>query len=108
MGRSLGCSQASATIRQRCSAVICDGLPGRGASVSRSATDRSVNGTSCKLSQRPRQLRTVSTLTFSSLAISAFLFPSAESQDHASSFRQLLRRAVSMHERLQSCLFFLA
>src|SRR5579863_8387941 len=77
IGRSFGCSQARATIWHICSAVICDGLPGRGASVSRSATERSESGMDWKLIQRMRQLRTVSTLTFRSRAISAFLFPSA-------------------------------
>src|SRR5216684_3477734 len=77
MGRSFGWSHASATIWHRCSSLIWDGLPGRGTSVSRSATESSLSGTACKLIQRPRQLRTVSTLTPNSLAISAFLFPSA-------------------------------
>src|SRR5207248_4968468 len=77
MGRSFGWSHAIAIIWYRCWAVIWEGLPGRGTSVSRSATESSLSGTPCKLIQRMRQLRTVSTLTPSSLAISAFLFPSA-------------------------------
>jgi hypothetical protein len=77
MGRSRGCSQAIATIWQICSAVISEGRPGRGMSVSRSLTESSSRDTACKPIQRIRQLRTVSTLTPSSLAISAFLFPSA-------------------------------
>ena len=77
IGRSLGCSQANAMIWHVCSAVISDGRPGRGTSVRRSTTETSSTDTACKPIQRIRQPRTVSTLTLSSLAISAFLFPSA-------------------------------
>lgn len=48
-----------------------------GVSLSRSLTERSESDTACKPIQRMRHLRTVSTLTPSSLAISAGLFPSA-------------------------------
>ena len=65
IGRSFGCSQANAIIWQVCSAVICAGRPGRGASLSRSLTDRSSSDTACKSSQRLRHWRTVSTLTSS-------------------------------------------
>src|SRR5947209_10122334 len=107
IGRSLGCSQARATIWHVCSALISEGRPGRGTSVRRSWTERSERGTACKPIQRMRQLRTVSTLAPSSLAISAFLFPSAEAWDHASSFGQLLRGTMSPHKLLEVFAFLL-
>jgi hypothetical protein len=58
-----GASQASATIRQVCSAVIRAGAPLRGASASRSSTLRSASARGCKPSQRPRHRRTASTST---------------------------------------------
>src|SRR6266568_1667003 len=76
IGRSFGCSQAIATIWQVCSAVISAGRPGRGISSNRSLIESSLSGMGCKPIQCPRQVRAVSTLTRSSLAISAFLFPS--------------------------------
>src|SRR5947209_2385378 len=77
IGRSFGCSQASATIWQVCSAVMWDGFPGRGISSRRSLTESSSCDTACKPIQRVRQLRTVSTQTFSSLAIWLLFLPSA-------------------------------
>src|SRR6266567_1394152 len=86
IGRSFGCSHAKATIWHVCSALISDGRPGRGTSVRRSLTDSSERGTACKPIQRMRQLRTVSTLTLSSLAISALLFPSAAARSRCPRF----------------------
>jgi len=77
MGRSLGCSQASACTWQTCSAVICDGRPGRGTSARRSATDRSSGAMPCNPSQRVRQARTVSTLMPNSRAIWLLFLPAS-------------------------------
>src|SRR6266699_3866977 len=77
IGRSLGCSQASATIWQVCSAVIWEGFPGRCISSDPAPTERSSSGTPCKPVQRVRQLRTVSTLTSRSLAIWLVFLPEA-------------------------------
>src|SRR5512142_341866 len=75
MGRSLGCSHAMAINWQCCSALIWLLLPGRGASLSRSCTERSASATLCKVSQRLRQARTVSTLTSSLQAIWLLFLP---------------------------------
>src|SRR6266567_4644265 len=77
IGRSLGCSQASATIWQVCSAVIWEGFPGRGISSKRSLTESSSSDTACKPIQRMRQPRIVSTQTSRSLAIWLLFLPSA-------------------------------
>src|SRR5205823_14963358 len=80
-----------ATIWHVCWALISEGRPERGTSVRRSLTEISSRGTACKPIQRMRQLRTVSTLAPSSLAISAFLFPSAaaRSEEHTSELQSL-------------------
>src|SRR2546429_2240540 len=77
IGRSFGCSQARAMILHICSAVISEGLPGRWTSVSRSRISSSSSETACKPIQRIRQLRTVSTLTPTILAIWLLFLPSA-------------------------------
>ena len=79
MGRSdaSGFSQANASIRQRWSAVILAGAPGRGASARRSSRLKSSSEISCSLIQRLRHNRTVSCVTCSFLAISTLGFPSA-------------------------------
>ena len=77
IGRSLGCSHASATIWQICSAVISEGRPGRGPSLSRSPTSRSARSMACNAIQRVRQVRTVSTLTCSWRAICVLFLPPA-------------------------------
>src|SRR3990172_408398 len=72
-----GAWQASSTIWQTCSAVIRRGLPGRGASLKRSATGRSSRLTGPKISHRSRQSRTISRLMLSWRAIWALLYPAA-------------------------------
>ncbi len=71
------------------------GFPGRGMSESRSLMDSSVSGMLCKLLHRPRQVRTVFTFTFSSLAISAFLFPPTLPQVYFGLTRQLFITQLS-------------
>src|SRR5712692_825663 len=77
IGRSFGCSQAIAIIWQVCSAVICEGRPGRGTSERRSLTDTSSSATACQPIQRMRQQRTVSTLIPKSRAIWLLFFPAS-------------------------------
>src|SRR5512144_2642640 len=79
MGRPArsGASQASAMIRQTCSSVIRAGVPGRGASVKRSATLSSSPATAWRANQRVRHRRTVSTATPSWRAIWLLLAPAA-------------------------------
>src|SRR5215210_809265 len=77
---SWGDSQASAMIWHSCSGVIVRGLPGRGASVSRSSTanpSSSLSDASSKAIQRSRQRRTISRLTPNRRAIWPLLAPSA-------------------------------
>jgi hypothetical protein len=80
MGRSLGWSQANASIRQICSALISEGRPGRGISLSRSATERSVKATDWKASQRLRQARTVSGVRSNCRAIWLLFWPASASK----------------------------
>ncbi len=79
MGRpeSSGSSQAIASIRQRCSAVISAGAPGRGRSSNRSSTLRSSKAMGCRVNQRLRHQRAVSTWIPSSRAICLLFLPSA-------------------------------
>ena len=73
-----GCSQASASILQRWSAVIRLGAPGRGPSRKRSSMLKSSSEIPCNLTQRFRQSRTVSCVTWFSSAIRILGFPSAD------------------------------
>ena len=74
---SFGSSQAIASIWQRCSAVIFAGAPGRGISSSRSSTFRSSKAMGCRVNQRLRHQRAVSTWIPSSRAICLLFLPSA-------------------------------
>src|SRR5947209_18461685 len=75
IGRSLGCSQAMATIWQVCSAVIWACRPGRGTSHRRSFTGKSSKEAACKPIQRVRHRRTVSTQMPNSRAICELFRP---------------------------------
>src|SRR6266567_7501974 len=75
IGRSFGCSQAMATIRQVCSAVIWACRPGRGTSPRRSSTGKSSKEAACKPIQRMRHRRTVSTQMPNSRAICELFRP---------------------------------
>ena len=74
---SSGAAQARETIRHNCSGLIVAGLPGRGASSSRSLMLNSSNGTSAKLYQRFRQRRAMSTEICKARAICVWFFPAA-------------------------------
>ncbi len=78
MGRpaSSGFSQANASIRQICSALIRAGAPGRGRSSKRSSTLRSASDMGCKANQRCRHNLGMSLLSPYCLAICE-LFPPA-------------------------------
>src|SRR6266700_1659073 len=80
IGRSLGCSQAIAINWQVCSAVIWLLRPERVTSLSRPCTERSARATGCKVSQRVRQARAVSTLTPNSRAIWLLFLPALASK----------------------------
>lgn len=90
------------------SALLCDGVPGRSTSVSRSDTDRSARGMACMLIQRPRHLRTVSTRTFRSRAISAFLVPSAAPSTMRPRFARCVQWTMPSDTLPLSALCFLA
>ena len=79
MGRpeSSGSSQAMASIRQRWSAVICGGAPGRGRSSNRSSTLRSSREMGLKVNQRLRHHRAVSTWIPNPRAICLLFLPSS-------------------------------
>jgi hypothetical protein len=79
MGRpeSSGSLQAMDSIRQRWSAVIRGGAPGRARSSRRSSTLKSSNVIGCRTNQRLRHRRTVLSDVLSSLAICELLWPSS-------------------------------
>src|SRR6266849_4260514 len=72
-----GASHVNAAIWQRCSVVIRDGAPGRGASCKRSTMLNVLSSIPCKPTHLSRQRRTVSTLMARSRAIRALDCPSA-------------------------------
>lgn len=80
MGRSLGWSQATALIWHTCWALISAGRPGRGLSLSRSATERSESAMAWKATQRLRHRRTVSGVRSNCRAIWLLFRPASAAQ----------------------------